>query len=53
MKTRITFLLILVFTGIISSCTPNAIADNDASQKVPNVYGWGGEHSVEPDNEKD
>lgn len=53
MKTKFTFLSMLLLLGIICSCTPNAISADREVQKAPTIYGTGGEQSAEPDNEKD
>ncbi len=53
MKTKITFLGIVLFTSLLTSCTPNALPVNDNAQHHPPIYNTGGEHSAEPDNDKD
>ncbi len=52
MKTKITFLGLLLLLGIVSSCTPTPITDNNVQKTTP-IYGVGGEQSAEPDNERD
>ena len=53
MKTKITLLGLVLFTSLLTSCTPNALLTDANTQKSPTVYGTGGEHSAEPDNDKD
>ena len=53
MKTKISFLCVLLFTGLLTSCTPNALMGDNQAQENPVIYGTGGEHSAGPDNEKD
>lgn len=53
MKLKTTFLSLMLLLCIVCSCTPNSgIPDNDTN-KATTIYGTGGEHSAEPDNEKD
>ncbi len=53
MKTKITFLGLVLLTSLFTSCTPDLLTVDSKSQKTPPIYGTGGEHSAEPDNEKD
>ncbi len=53
MKTKFVFLSLLLVVSLMSSCNPIEIAEDSEMQNLPTVYGTGGEHSVEPDNEKD
>jgi len=53
MKVKIVLLVLSLIVGLISSCTPVEIAGDSEAQYPPPIYGTGGEHSVEPDNEKD
>ena len=39
--------------SLLSSCTPIDITEDYKIQELPLIYVTGGEHSVEPDNEKD
>ncbi|WP_162266489.1 hypothetical protein [Aequorivita aquimaris] len=52
MKTKITFLGLVIFTSLLTNCTPNALIDETSAQTPP-IYNTGGEHSAEPDNDKD
>lgn len=53
MKTKITFLGLVLFTSLLTSCTPNALTADENAQKHQPIYNTGGEHSAEPDNDKD
>lgn len=53
MKTKTTFLSLILLIGILSSCTPTPINTDTNVQIAPTIYGVGGEQSAEPDNDKD
>jgi hypothetical protein len=53
MKTKITFLGLVLFTSLLTSCTPNALTADENAQKHQPIYNTGGEHSAQPDNDKD
>lgn len=53
MKTKITLLCLVLCASLLTSCTPDAINMDSETLKAPPIYGTGGEHSAEPDNEKD
>ncbi|MCB0465557.1 MAG: hypothetical protein KDC78_07765 [Aequorivita sp.] len=53
MKTKIIFTGLVLFASLFTNCTPNALTAEDNAQQHPTIYGTGGEHSAEPDNDKD
>jgi len=52
MKTKPIYLS-LALMGLLSSCTPTPTITESSDYDAPPIYGTGGEHSREPDNEKD
>ncbi|MBK5214559.1 MAG: hypothetical protein JJE55_12965 [Flavobacteriaceae bacterium] len=53
MKTKLIYLSLVCFIGLIASCTPTPLNNESNAHKAPTIYGTGGEHSAEPDNDKD
>ncbi|HLW32165.1 MAG TPA: hypothetical protein VKX40_07875 [Aequorivita sp.] len=53
MKTKFIYLSLAIFIGTLVSCTPVAMDNESNAYKTPPIYGTSGEHSAEPDNEKD
>ncbi len=53
MKTKLIYLSLIIFIGIQSSCTPTPINNESNTYHAPPIYGTSGEHSAEPDNDKD
>jgi hypothetical protein len=53
MKTKITLLGLVLLTSLLTSCTPDSLTVDSKAQKTSPIYGTGGEHSAEPDNDKD
>ena len=53
MKTKILYLTLAGFIGLLISCTPTPVNNEKNVYKSPPIYGSGGEHVREPDNEKD
>ncbi|MCG2419742.1 hypothetical protein K8089_11975 [Aequorivita sp. F47161] len=53
MKTKLIFLGLWCFIGLLTSCTPTPINNDNKVEKTQPVYATGGEHSTEADNEKD
>lgn len=53
MKTKLIYLGLSCYLGILTSCTPTPTTIESDAHKAPIIYGTGGEHSTEPDNEKD
>jgi|TARA_R110002020_G_scaffold379355_3_gene590538 hypothetical protein len=51
MKATIIYLSLAI--GLLGSCTPTPDNSDNNLYKAPPIYGTGGEHSAEPDNEKD
>ncbi|MDN3725393.1 hypothetical protein QRD02_13475 [Aequorivita sp. SDUM287046] len=49
MKT-LSFLLLMILSGILFSCTPTDISDTDQSR---NILSTGDDDSVRPDNDRD
>ncbi|MEM0519020.1 hypothetical protein [Aequorivita flava] len=53
MKTTLKHLCIWCFIGLLTSCTPTPVNNDTLVKKAKPVFATGGEHSTEPDNEKD
>lgn len=53
MKTKLIYLSLACLIGLLASCTPTPLDKETNVHKSPTIYGSGGEHSTEPDNEKD
>lgn len=53
MKTKIILLCLVLYASLLTSCTPDAIIMDSKAPKASPIYGTGGEHSAEPDNDKD
>ena len=53
MKTIFIYLSLVFLIGSFTSCTPTPDIQENNEYKAPPIYGTGGEHSSEPDNEKD
>lgn len=53
MKTKLIYLSLAFIIGSLASCTPTPTTYESNDYKAPPIYGTGGEHSSEPDNEKD
>lgn len=53
MKTKIVISSLILMIGILGSCTPTPIINDNEIQEAPTIYGVGGEQSAEPDNDRD
>ena len=53
MKTLFIYLSLIFLIAPLASCTPTTELQEKNEYKAPPSYGTGGEHSSEPDNEKD
>lgn len=51
MKAKIIYLSLTLV--LLAACTPTPNTTENSEYKAPSIYGTGGEHSAEPDNEKD